>query len=171
MLNISNSLSILGLGATATLSEVKTAYRKAAAKYHPDRNPAGAEMMKLVNGAYDSLQEFFKKNPDLENVESYSDDASFDYGEAINNALNAVLNLSGLHVEVCGAWVWVSGETKEHKEALKAANFKWAAKKKMWYFRPEGEKSRKNSGTYSMEKIRESYGSQVFKQGARKELN
>lgn len=29
--------------------------------------------------------------------------------------------------------VWVGGETKPHKDALKAAGCKWAPKKKMWY--------------------------------------
>ena len=91
-------------------------------------------MMKLINASYTALQEFFDKNPESENVSFYGEDQNYNYGEAINEALNVVLNLSGVSVELCGAWLWIGGETKEHKDILKNAGFKWANKKKMWYF-------------------------------------
>ena len=47
----------LGVERTATQAEIKKAYRKAAQKYHPDRNKeAGAEeKFKEINEAYDVL--------------------------------------------------------------------------------------------------------------------
>ena len=33
-------------------------YRAADLKYHPDKNPAGAEMMKLINAAFEVLKDF-----------------------------------------------------------------------------------------------------------------
>lgn len=169
-MNINNALNVLGLEGMATLEEVKRAYKKSAFKYHPDRNPAGLEMMKIINVAYSSLIEFFNKNPDLSEVHSMGEDEIYDYGEAINNALNAIFNLQGLIIEICGAWVWVSGETKDHKDTLKSAGFKWAKKKVMWYFRPESKKRRSYNGTMSIEEIRENYGSKKF-YGSRKELS
>ena len=56
-MNIKDAFSILGLSASADQEDIKTAYRKACIKYHPDRNPAGMEMMKAVNVAYRSLNE------------------------------------------------------------------------------------------------------------------
>ena len=109
-------------------------------------------MMKLVNAAYEVLKDFRGKvlleTPD-----------SFKYGEKINEALNAIMGL-GLKIEICGTWVWVSGNTKVHKEKLKAAKFIWSSKKTCWYFRAEGYKSR-NHKTWSMEKIQEVYGSKL----------
>lgn len=32
------------------------------------------------------------------------------------------------------AWYWVSGDTKPHKEALKAAGGRWSSKRSAWYF-------------------------------------
>jgi len=47
-MNIKDALSILGLTATADQNTIKAAYRKACTKYHPDRNPAGLEIMKKL---------------------------------------------------------------------------------------------------------------------------
>lgn len=49
---------ILGLSRTASADEIKKAYRKAALKYHPDRNPGNPEseeMFKQVSEAYEVL--------------------------------------------------------------------------------------------------------------------
>jgi curved DNA-binding protein CbpA len=148
-MNTKDALSILNLSGQITPTDIKTAYRKAAAKYHPDHNPAGLEMMKLVNVAYETLKDF---------EGDAQQSTTRNYGEAINDALNAIINF-GLAIEICGAWVWLSGDTRTHREALKAAGFKWAPKKKQWYFRPEEYKS-SNRTSWTMEKIREAYGSE-----------
>ena len=161
-MKMSDALAILGLGTQAkiTKEEATKAYRRAAMKYHPDRNPAGTEMMKAVNEAWDYLSKLLEKSETLDNSSAASDSKqSSNFGEELNQALNAIFGLDGLAVEVCGAWVWVSGDTKPHKEALKQAGFKWASKKFMWYFRPENYRVTGHSSEWSMEKIRESYGS------------
>ncbi len=143
-----DAAKILGLSGEITPELAKQAHRKACKKYHPDINPAGEEMMKLVNEAYSILQDF------TGNVR----EQQTEYGEQLNDALNAILNLSGLFIEICGAWIWVSGNTIAHKNILKASGFKWAHKKKAWYFRPEQYRS-KGRGQSSMDDIREKYGS------------
>lgn len=139
-----------------TLEDIKKAYRQAASKYHPDHNPAGIEMMKLVNAAYEALKEAGE-----EQLNQFGQ-ASRDYGAVFNAALNAILGL-GLEIEICGAWIWVSGDTKPHKEALKDAHYLWSPKKCRWYFRPENHKSR-NRHTWDMDKIRSIHGSQSVRQ-------
>ena len=44
--------------ARADNSRPGSVYRQAALKFHPDRNPAGAEMMKIINAAYDVLKDY-----------------------------------------------------------------------------------------------------------------
>lgn len=80
------------------------------------------------------------------------------FGEALNAAINAVIDLSGINIEVCGAWVWLSGETRPHKDSIKAAGYRWARKKQTWYFRPADYKSH-NRGDWAMDDIRDKYGS------------
>jgi hypothetical protein len=154
-----DALNILEIHTNPVTPEIiKQAYRKACSKYHPDRNPAGTEMMKLVNVAYAALENFTGEV-------STNDDTQKDYGDALNAALNAIISL-GLTLEVCGVWVWVSGDTKPHKETLKTAGFMWAPKKMQWYFRPAEYKSRTRGKTWSMDKIRDKYGSEkIFSNG------
>ena len=153
-MNIQDALKVLGFNAGhVTSKDIKQAYRKAAQKYHPDRSPASLEMMQLVNAAYDVLR-------DVENgVEAKGD--NHDYGDLVNAALNAIMGL-GLTIEICGAWVWLTGNTKPHKEVLKSAGFMWAPKKMQWYFRPDDFKSR-NHKAWSMDEIRNRYGSDIIK--------
>jgi hypothetical protein len=147
-----DSLNILSLGASTTQEEIKLAYRKACAQYHPDRNPAGLEMMKLVNLAFDALQDY--KPGEIKD----SQDTVEMYGEKINEALNILISL-GLEIELCGAWVWVHGDSYPNRAILKENGFMWAPKKKLWYFRPENYKSF-GRGKFSMDEIREKHGSQ-----------
>ena len=55
---------ILGVAKTASQSEIKSAYRKLAVKYHPDKNPgdkAAEEKFKEITAAYDVLSDETKR--------------------------------------------------------------------------------------------------------------
>ncbi len=147
-MNIYDAAKILGIFGEITPEKTKTAYRAACKKYHPDINKAGEEMMKIINQAYDALKDY----------QGEIKEQQTDYSDLLNDALNAILNISDLVIEICGAWVWVTGDTRKHKDVLKEANFRWASKKKAWYFRPEDFKSR-SKGNKTLSEIRETYGS------------
>jgi len=150
-MNVYDAANFLGLTGEITPEAVKAAYRIAAKKYHPDVNPAGLEMMKFINGAFDVLKDYEGEVNHREGV------TVGDYPDALNAAIEAVMGLDGLVLEICGAWLWVSGETYPHRPNLKDAGFRFAGKKKMWFFRPEDYRSR-NRQEHSMDEIREKYG-------------
>ena len=158
-MNINDAANILQLTNTFDIKALKTAYRRLTAQYHPDRNDSGEHMQKMLNEAYSSLKAALK-DKDTITIASNESDGS-DYCEQLSNALNAIASL-GLTVEICGNWAWVSGDTRQHKEALKAAGFRWSPKKLMWHYRPAEYKS-KNRGNWSMDKIRQAHGSVGFK--------
>ena len=158
-MNIYDAIKILGITdlEEITKEDVKKAYRKASRKYHPDCNPSGDEMMKLVNEANSVLI-------DARYPISVNSNDNYDYGSEINSALNAINSLQGLFIEVCGAWVWVGGGTKVHKDLLKSQGFLFSGNKKMWYFRPKSKKHFfRGKSQFSIEEIRDKYGSQRVK--------
>lgn len=150
-MNKYDAAKVLGLSGELTPRETKKAYFEACKKYHPDINPAGAQMMKIINEAYDELRDF------IGNIEQQQEQPLF--SEELNDALNAVVNLPNVYVEICGAWLWVTGNTKEHKDIIKSAGFYWSKKKSAWYFKPAGFKSRYGGNT-TLDEIRAKYGSQ-----------
>jgi curved DNA-binding protein CbpA len=163
-MKITDAANVLGLSGIVTKQDIKKAYKAAALKYHPDKNPAGAEMMKVINAAFEALKDFEGAIPTDEQQEH-----SQDYSEALNTALNVIIDLDGLSIEICGAWLWVTGDTFAHKAVLKDAGFKFASKKKAWYFRPENWKSA-SRGSFSLDDIRNQYGSASPRRANRKTI-
>ncbi|MGZ5006779.1 MAG: J domain-containing protein [Methylobacter sp.] len=129
-MSVKEALSILGLSAFADQEAIRAAYRKACIKYRPNRNQAGPEMMKAVNAAYRLLKETAYdgvEHPVQEQIDS-------DFGDQLNDAMNAVSGLDGVKVKISGAGAWLSGNTKAHKEAIKAAGYRWSSPKSAWHF-------------------------------------
>lgn len=131
-----------------TVEELKEQYRKLALKNHPDVG-GNTAIMAEINNQYDLLFKKLKEG----NQESVIDDG---FKEVINKIIN--LNVK---IEICGSWIWVSGDTKAYRKDLKAAGLWWASKKKMWYWHTKEDTKRRKS-SMSMEDIREKYGTKVI---------
>lgn len=157
-MNINEAFNILNLsGNKFTKDEIKAAYRVAASKYHPDKassvdKVAYTEIMKAVNAAYDFLNS-------LEGDVYVKGETNFyDYSQVLYEALQKLLQLDRLNIEVLGNWIWIGGDTRTHKEVLKEMRCRWAPKKKLWYFRPDEWKAYNKGNTLSIDEIRAKYG-------------
>lgn len=157
-MNEREAAKILNLDGDITPEKVKKAYRELSKKYHPDRNPAGKHMMVLINEAYKTL-----KNTTATMKKEYDGD----YSEELSEALKCVQGLENVTIEVVGSWVWISGDTYPHRKIIKDCGFLWASKKKMWYYRPEGSKTR-SKGDKSYDEIKDKYGFTTFRNGKKK---
>ncbi|WP_299011337.1 DnaJ domain-containing protein [uncultured Shewanella sp.] len=165
-MNINDALNILNLSQSVTKKEIKKAYKAASLKYHPDRNPAEAETMKLINLAYDFLRSL--DSFESETIEATEDFQQTDYSEEFNTVLSALFVLqerenADFEIEICGNWIWISGNTKPFAKQLgrKEGGIGCYFCKKnggCWYYRPEQFKS-KNRKSCSMNEIRELHGS------------
>ena len=151
---ILDAINILQIEGEITKETIKLAYKKAASKYHPDKG-GSTEMMQAINNAYDALKAHEGDYTELQATNTQ-------YSEELHAAISAIVELNGLELEICGSWVWVSGNTREHKEILKAAGYKYASKKKMWNYRPAEWKSR-SKGSVAIDDIRKKYGSDKAK--------
>lgn len=150
-MNKFDACNILNIKGEINPQIVKLAYRQQMAKYHPDRNRAGLEMAQAINEAYEVLKDLEEK---IEPTKAY------DYSEDLSEAINAIIDLEGIIIEICGSWVWVTGNTYSHKEIFKANGFKFGGAKKAWYFRPESEAGWRG-GNYSLNDIRTRHGSHI----------
>ena len=72
--------------------------------------------------------------------------------------------MEGVEVEICGFFIYLHGDTRKYKELLKPLKFRWASKKKVWYWRPDWY-SKRGGGEYSMTDIRQTYGSTYVSKG------
>lgn len=71
--------------------------------------------------------------------------------------------IPGIILEICGDWLWVSGDTKPHRSLFKDLKMLWHRNKQKWYWRPPGKSrySKRKSDTPMM-KIRLTYGSELL---------
>lgn len=153
----------------SNLQALKERYKELAKAYHPDLNPAaGDEAMQQINAQYDELVKRLSRVSSDGRTEATAEEArsAYDLAMQYREIIAQLINLSGLNIDLCGAWLWVSGDTYEHREALKAAGLRFASKKKMWYWRPEEAACHKSRRNTTMRDIRRKYGSERIKASA-----
>jgi hypothetical protein len=130
------------------INQAKKIYKDLAKKLHPDVG-GSTEEFKILNEVYNYV---------LENGIIVEDDAEFDL--ELEKVISKILHYENIIIEVIGSWIWLTGETKAIKEVLKELKFKWASKKKMWYY---GEMKGRNPKQKSMDDIKAKYGCQTVK--------
>ena len=137
-----------------TLAEIKAEYKRLAKENHPDVGGDTATMQ-AINGQYSEAVERIKRHGERP---ADREAAAQEVPEEFMAVVMAVVNLPGLMVELVGTWLWITGNTYIHKDALKAAGFRWASKKSAWYWHPADAGC--GRGKKSLDQIRAKYGSQ-----------
>lgn len=130
------------------INEAKKVYKTLAKKLHPDVGGSDEEF-KILNAVYNDF---------IEHKIYFSNDSKIDI--ELEKIISKILHFENITIELVGSWIWVSGDTRNIKDKLKELGFKWASKKKMWYY---GEMKSKNPNPKSMDEIKSKYGSQTFK--------
>lgn len=154
---LQNAIVIFGLeNGQYTLSDIKLIYRKLASANHPDKG-GNTETMQLINTAFAELCKYFETNQTLDINQEQETAPTFDF-----SFLDTLKTLYGVIIEVCGYWVWLSGNTYPHKETISNLGFKYSGAKKMWYWSPTINVSSFRRGSKSMKQIRKDYGSKII---------
>ena len=153
----------------STLEDLKKLYHELAKKYHSD-NGGNDEIMKEINAEYDAAHKILK------NIHRKADGTTWtaepgskaenhenpeDFRQMVKDLLDELLK-HDLTVEFIGCFVWVYGDTKPVKDALKKWGFKWHSKKLSWYLAPENY-HRRGRNEYSFTEIRSMYGSKAYR--------
>ena len=137
------------------INEAKKIYTTLATKLHPDIG-GSEEDFKILNEIYNNL---------IEHKIYFSNSSKFDI--ELEKIISLILHFENINIELVGSWIWVSGDTREIKEKLKEIGFKWASKKKMWYY---GEMKAKNPNPKSLDEIKAKYGSETLKSNEKKKI-
>ena len=154
------------------LQELRKQYKELLKAHHPD-NGGDLATMQEINAEYDKLFKILKdkhesKTADKEN--NYNN-MQYDFEEdaKLREVLEKIIHFSDITIEICGSWIWLAGNTYQYRTELKEIGFKWASKKKQWYFHTEAFR-KKGHKALSMEDIRNYYGSTEVKAEGRRML-
>lgn len=113
--------------------DLKKQYYSWCKKLHPDHRGDPEEFKKMVEEYQEAQLHGFKKEAQAQETELTAE---------LERALKKIVTLEGLEIDLVGSWLWVSGETFSFKDILKEAGFKWASKRKKWYFSEEKAKGK-----------------------------
>ena len=149
-----------------TLEELKRLYHKLAVQLHPEMG-GNLEDMQELNAEYDAMFDRVKNTHVNKEGKVYTA-VTNEAPEYFRDIINELLKMANVTIEVIGAFIWVYGDTKPHKEQLKAMNFKWHAKKGCWYLAPEWYR-KYNRRQYTMDDLRDMYWVSYVGHGARDE--
>lgn len=127
-----------------TLQELRRQYRDLLKIHHPE-NGGNVSDMQEINAEYDRLFKLLKdqhehkatdNTNDADTKQSAYNQNMYDWenDKALREALEKIINFDGIEILICGQWILVSGTTYHYKKELKEIGFKYASKKKQWYF-------------------------------------
>ena len=122
--------------------------------------------MKSINNEFETVFKTLKNKHRSEGTDTTADSRengaeTTETPAEFMNIINTLVSCEGLTIELVGRWVWLTGNTYLYKDIIKGLGFKWANKKKAWYWHTAEDtcKSRKN---LSLDEIKNKYGCQNF---------
>lgn len=145
-----------------TLEELKKQYKQLAVKHHPDKGGNTANMQE-INAEYDRLFEKLKNIRRTAEGKTYTTktetrETANDFKEIISE----LIHLDGIIIEICGSWLWITGDTYSHREVLKHLKFRFSKSKKAWYYHTD-EYRKSHGKVFTLDEIRDLYGSETIK--------
>ena len=84
----------------------------------------------------------------------------------LREAMAVFMNIPGVVVEICGCWLWITGETYNARQRLYEAGAKYSKQKKCWYWAHDMQRGKVRGKYNNMRKIRERFGSAVYRSNA-----
>lgn len=142
-----------------TLEALKKEYRRLCMLHHPDRGGDTATMA-AINDEYD---EAFRRlqsghTTTQQTAEAHEEEET---PEAFRAVISRLVILAGINIEICGSWIWITGNTYPNRESIKAAGCRYSKNKSAWYWRPAESAEHRSHGKATMFEIRQKYGSQI----------
>lgn len=159
-----------GATETITIESIKRQYRKLAMRWHPDRNGGDLRVMQEINAEFDKLKKrYYNVHEGQAKGSTYTDETQYAPDTVTDNFIEIIdklINLDGVGIEICGSFIWLNGNTYSYRKEIKDLGARWASKKRMWFIAPADWQKRARR-ELEMHEIRDTYGSQVVREGKR----
>lgn len=136
------------------LESAKKEFRRWCMALHPDRGGKAADFVAMQKEYIITLERLEKGGKSTAKDTAYETAAV----ERYKAVIKALAGLAGLEIHLAGTWLWIGGNTREHRAALKKAGCRWAPKKALWYYRDGRCRCSRGRGSTPMDKIRNKYG-------------
>lgn len=162
------------LSVNITIEDAKRQYKKLILTYHPDlaaKNGLTVEeatkACQTINAEWDYIKKHnynVHEGDDGDIFTDWNQTSADETTERYADIIEQLVKMEGVTIEICGSFIWLGGNTFEHKDEIKAlaaygVKVGWANKKKMWFLAPSDWK-KKSHKELTMGNIRNTYGSQ-----------
>lgn len=138
-----------------TVEQLRKKYRELLRKHHPDNGGSVSDMQE-INAQYDALFSVLSHENKLGGEDSTDEEKA--ENEAFKAVMSRIAHINA-DIEICGCWIWVEKGSYENRELLKSVGFRFASRKKAWYWH-YGEWHRRGKREITLDEIRLKYGSE-----------
>jgi len=123
-----------------TGEEVRKMYKELCKKYHPDCAGGSTEIMQEINAEFRIVFERLKNVKFSQDTGSYYEETDAkkmakDTPDMFIEIVNKLFSISAdIVIEICGTWLWLTGDTYSVRDQLKAIGCRWSRSHRKWYF-------------------------------------
>lgn len=149
------------------IEEAKELYKKLCREFHPDLNESDTtETMKSINNEFEQVFKTLKNKHKESKADTTTNSRENGAGTTETPAefmhiINSLVSCEGLTIELVGRWIWLTGNTYQYKDVIKGLGFRYASKKKAWYWHSPEDSCRSRKGL-SLDEIKSKYGCKSF---------
>lgn len=151
-----------------TCEEGKQLYRELAKRFHPDNGGTGEDLKEIISEFKLWFQKFKNIHANKEGKTYTSKQETSETAEQFIDIINNLSTIPSIEVEMCGDWLWITGNTYQYKEQLKEFGCRWSIGKKKWYWTTDPYMKGYKHPT--MDQIRNRYGSEHVNLNSRLEI-
>lgn len=150
-----------------TIEDAKELYKKLCRDFHPDMNDTDTTAdMQSINNEFEQVFKTLKNKHRTDNTDTTADSRengaeTTETPTEFMHIINSLIHCEGVQIDLVGRWIWLTGNTYQYKNLIKGLGFKWASKKKCWYWHTDEDTCRSRKGL-SLDEIKSKYGCKSF---------
>ena len=149
-----------------SIEELRKAFHRFCLSMHPDKGGKHEDFIDMKN-EYDAL---IKNASIKEGADAFAGNRekryTYESESALARMIERLLTIPNITIEICGSWLWITGDTFSNHSRLSDFGCKFSGSKQKWYW-TANLKPGKFRARYSMAKIRAKFGSECINSTAK----